>query len=507
MANELLRGNAGLPQAATSLDDQQWDQLRQLAESETGMELSGTRFPRLQEAVTKVVARHQSDIPLQRILADTRHHSVFLERVCAELTIGESFFLRNEHHFQALREHVVPDILKQNAASQEIRIWSAGCATGEEPYSLAILLDQMLQTDSSQVANWSILGTDLNPAFLERAREALYTQWSFRGTDINHDRNYFLPEGNKFRLHPRLRSSVHFSYLNLVKDVYPSPMTGTMALDLILFRNVAIYLKKEVTQAIIGRFHRALRPGGWLLLGETELNIASADGFEVKRFEQATLYQKTSERNERAKLAVAFPAPVLVDVSPPTQIADTPVATLPDWVPLPAARPETLSRPAPASWERIESFVQNRNFAEAERLIESVPSLQERGVLRLRYARSLLAGAEVERAHTMLDSCIVDDPLSVEPQLLKGSFAEEAGDLETAEQAYRRALFVDRFCPMAHFHLGLLQQKKGDLKAATRSFQLVQQMASKHEPHAVVEYGEGVCYGRLLEMTERILDF
>ncbi len=516
MPNEPPQGTARQGrQIPVSLDAPLWEQLHQAVEAETGMELSGNRFPRLQEAVARVVARQQSAVSLERILAQPRQRSAFLEQVCAELTVGESFFMRNEHHIRALREHVLPGILTQNEASREIRIWSAGCATGEEPYSLAILLDQVLDTPinqqskfKNQKSDWNvhILGTDLNPDFLARARNADYGQWAFRGTDINNDRNYFSPKGKRYQLHPRLRQWVRFNYLNLVKDVYPSPMTGTMALDLILFRNVAIYLKKEVTQAIIGRFHRALRPGGWLLLGETELNIASPDGFEVIHFDQTTFYRKAGERDASPKPAATLPVSVLADVSIRTPLSDPRVAEPPDWVPLPTARKTVAPAPAVSSWERIERCVANKDFAEAERMIGSVPTNKERAALRVRYAQSLLACAEVSRAHATLDACLVDEPLSLEAQLLRGSFAEEAGDLDAAEQAYRRALYVDRFCAMAHFHLGLVQQQRGDFEASQRTFQLVKRMAGEHEPHAVVEYGEGVCYGRLLEMADRFLD-
>src|SRR5947209_3349573 len=139
------------------------ERLRQLAEAETGMDLAGTRFPRLQTAVERILAS-QPGGNLDRLLARCEEHPAFLEALTAELTVGESFFFRNEHHFRALREQVLPDILRDNAAQREIRIWSAGCSTGEEPHSLAILLDQIL----SDRGHWqvSILGTDLNLAFL-----------------------------------------------------------------------------------------------------------------------------------------------------------------------------------------------------------------------------------------------------------------------------------------------------------------------------------------------------
>src|ERR1700681_1059759 len=203
----------------------QMEHLRRVAEAETGMDLAGTRFPRLQAAVERLLAQRPG-ADLDRILARADEHAAFLENLTAELTVGESFFLRNEHHMRALREQVLPEILRDNADQREVRVWSAGCATGEEPYSLAILLDQFL----ADRGHWqvSILGTDLNLAFLERARQARYRQWSFRQTDIHQDPRYFSPEGEWFALSPKVRGHVRFAYLNLVKDVYPSALTGTL---------------------------------------------------------------------------------------------------------------------------------------------------------------------------------------------------------------------------------------------------------------------------------------
>ena len=315
-----------------------WDHTRQWVESETGMDLSGSRFIRLRDAVSKSLGRPDPETVLRGILARPDQQAGFLERVTGQLTVGESFFFRNEHHFRALREQVLPQILAENGSRREVRVWSAGCATGEEPYSLAILLDQVL----SNHPGWqvSVLGTDLNPEFLQRAREARYRQWSFRQTDIHQNREYFKVEGDMYRLIDRLRERVRFAYLNLVKDVYPSPLTGTVGLDLILFRNVAIYLKPEVTAAILKRFYQALRPGGWLLLGETEVTATHPGDFEVRRFEHATLYRKTSDRSSGAVVdAVSSPPPALAGVTMSSGFGLPNVPPpLPEWVPLPRSR-------------------------------------------------------------------------------------------------------------------------------------------------------------------------
>ena len=387
---------------SSDLSSANWDQLRQMAEAETGMDLAGSRFPRLQEAVRKLLPAQSSSAELQRVMSQPDTRTRFLERLTVQLTVGESFFFRNEHHFRTLRETVIPAIVRDNADRRELRIWTAGCATGEEPYSLAILLDQVLGAQS----HWqiSILGTDLNPEFLERARQARYRQWSFRQTNIHQDRNYFTQEGDLFCLVPRVRSCVRFAYLNLVKDVYPSPLTGTLGLDLILFRNVAIYLKPEVTRAILQRFHQALRPGGWLLLGETELNLMPTEGFEVRRFDQATFHQKATDRLSSTQPLSPPTVPVLATILPNSGAGIPTVPILPDWVPLPTPRSRRLDRPRPATTtarsslaatatsetstcDRIERCHSHRDFAEAERIIDRIPALADRAATRLRYLR------------------------------------------------------------------------------------------------------------------------
>ncbi len=500
-----------------------WDRTRQWVESETGMDLSGSRFSRLRDAFAKSVEGRDPEAVLRGIVTRPDQQVGFLERLTGQLTVGESFFFRNEHHFRVLRETVLPQIIADNSARREVRVWSAGCATGEEPYSLAILLDQVLGSASSWTA--SVLGTDLNPEFLSRAREGRYRQWSFRQTTINQNREYFHVEGDTYRLVDRLREHVRFATLNLVKDVYPSPLTGTAGLDLVLFRNVAIYLKPEVTAAILKRFYQALRPGGWLLLGETEVTAAHPGDFEVRRFEHATLFRKTSDRSSSAMNdAVTSLPPALAGVSLSSSLRLPNVPELPEWVPLPRSRavpvnntgsgrspnlplslaPDARSQDA-LVWEQIEQAMTAGNLEEAERRVERIPMIKQRASLRLRFVRSLMARGDVARARRMLDLCLKEEPLLLEAQLLKAGFAEEAGDLAAAEQACRRALYIDPSAPMAHFQLALVLEHKGDGTAVARSLKTTMKLIAGRDPHALVEFGDGVCYGRLKEMIALLM--
>lgn len=494
----------------------QLEQIRPWVEAETGMDFSGNRASRLADAVDKVLQRRAAPVNLGRLLASSLQRGIFLEQLAAELTVGETFFLRNEHHFQALRDHVVPEILRENSDQRELRVWSAGCASGEEPYSLAILLHQILGPHH----DWrvSILGTDLNPEFLARARQGVYRPWSFRQTDIQENRTYFTRSGDSYQVAPQVRETVRFAYLNLVKDVYPSPLTGTLGLDLIVFRNVAIYLKPEVTKRIIERFLRALRPGGWLLLGEAEVSLAPTSGFKVRRFDRATLHQKARDagpaidrpRTSMPVLADLVVAPSRISKGDPTaapQRTDfTPAPNLPDWIPLPGKQADG-GHATESTVQQIERLLAESKFDEAERAIERIGDKPKRAASRFRLTQELLASAAVAKARQMLDRCLADEPLMIEAQLLQASFAEEAGDLDKAEQAYRRALYIDRNCPLAHFHLALVRQRKGDVAGAERCVQTTLKLIENTDPHEPVAYGEGVCCGRLKEMAQVILTF
>jgi chemotaxis protein methyltransferase CheR len=492
-------------QNSKGVDSAQWEQLRELVEAETGMDLSDNRVLRLRDAVEKVLATHNPPRSLGQILADPDYRGVFLEHVTAQLTVGETFFFRNEHHFQALAEQVFPQIQRENKANKEIRIWAAGCSTGEEPYSLAILLDGLLASG----AGWhvSILATDLNSEFLERARRGLYREWSFRGTEVHRDRRYFVPEGKRYRLLPRILKRVRFAYLNLIKDVYPSPLNGTLGLDLIVFRNVAIYLKAEIVNAIIDRFYRSLRPGGWLLLGETELNLAGTRQFDVQRFGQAIFYRKQSETAASDKPAgpalpdSLLPAPWPLSAAPAPPPRDIAQQTRLEAL---ASRDDGRSTPPPLE-ERLEHHLNRREFTESERLIDAVSARKERAKARLRYVLHLLSCARIRQAREMLEKCLSEDPLQIEAHLLQASLAEEAGDPAEAERAYRRALYLDRQCAIAHFHLALVQQGQGNFENSRRSLKTVLELTENRDPNGLAEHSDGVCHGRLREMAEMVL--
>ena len=164
-----------------------------------------------------------------------------IEILASYLTIGETYFFREKQTFEILEERILADLIKTRRQNERrLRIWSAGCCTGEEPYSIAMLLSKMLP----DLKDWniSILATDINPRFLHKASEGVYSKWSFRDCPQGVKERYFRKaKEDRLEILPDIKKMVTFSYLNLVEDSYPSLSNCTNAMDVIFCRNVLMY--------------------------------------------------------------------------------------------------------------------------------------------------------------------------------------------------------------------------------------------------------------------------
>src|SRR6185369_2626284 len=211
------------------------------------------------------------------------------------LTIGETYFLRDPQSFHALEKHILPEIIR-NRRTKSLRIWSAGCSTGEEPYSIAILLSRILPDPD----DWNImlLATDINPVALERGRQGIYGNWSFRDAPPWLMDYFRKRKDGRFEIIPTIRKMVRFSYLNLAEDGYPSLLNSTNAIDIIFCRNVMLYFEPALIEKMIVKFHNTLQDGGWLFVSPTEVSCRTFGGFTCKRFPGAFAYRKGDKDGE-----------------------------------------------------------------------------------------------------------------------------------------------------------------------------------------------------------------
>ena len=214
-----------------------------------------------------------------------------MDVLIAQLTIGETYFFRDEEQFAAIRDIILPDILARNRRSKRLLIWSAGCATGAEPYSLAILLSREL---ANQIAGWKITihATDLNRTFLDRAEEGKFRAVAMRSTPDQVKRDCFSKEGLTWIIHPRYKKWISFHHMNLLESDFSTAFPADADFDLILCRNVMIYFSREVNRRLIGQFHQSLGEGGWLVVGASECSLDNLKLFRTVPTAGATLFQK-----------------------------------------------------------------------------------------------------------------------------------------------------------------------------------------------------------------------
>jgi len=175
-----------------------------------------------------------------------------IEILASHLTVGETYFFREPAHFEVIRHEVIPDVLRRRGPGHKLRVWSAGCASGEEAYSLAIAVEEAGLADRAH-----ILGTDISRAALAAAREASYGTWSLRGVDDGLVRRYFRRAQDRRLLDERISKRVAFEFLNLALDAYPSVAAGVWGMDLILCRNVLIYFDRQTIARVARGFHHA----------------------------------------------------------------------------------------------------------------------------------------------------------------------------------------------------------------------------------------------------------
>lgn len=207
-----------------------------------------------------------------------------------EITIGETCFFRSPPQLDALRQIIIPKVLESKAAlpTRRLRIWSAGCSTGEEPYTLSMLL---LEEARGRLKDWTIeiLATDLNERSLAHAKNAIYGTYSTRNVTPEYRSKFFVPAAELLQVQPQVRASVAFSRLNLSDD---GRMTFMKGLDVIFCCNVLIYFDLISKRRVIQHFYNNLLPHGYLFLGHSESLYGVSNDFQLVHLPGATAYIK-----------------------------------------------------------------------------------------------------------------------------------------------------------------------------------------------------------------------
>ena len=202
------------------------------------------------------------------------------------LTIHETYFFREEKQLTAFKEEILPELADRKQKERLLRIWSAGCSTGEEPYTISMLIKEQ---DAFKGWDVEIFGSDISQRVLQSARRGIYQRSAFRSTDPRYMANYFHKEGTAYRIDDRIKESVTFLGLNLM-DMHKLALISMM--DVIFCRNVIIYFDKTAKKKVIEVFYQKLRDHGYLLLGHSESLINISTAFALRHLKHDLVYQK-----------------------------------------------------------------------------------------------------------------------------------------------------------------------------------------------------------------------
>ena len=209
---------------------------------------------------------------------------------------GETYFLRDSGQFTLLRGTLLPELIERRKTEKLMRIWSAGCSTGEEAYSLAILVDQLIPFREGWRV-W-ILGTDINPRAIVQARRGIYGQWAFRMVDSELRQQYFLEDADQWILRNDIRDLVTFRCVNVVSDEFPSPAMGIYDMDLILCRNVFLYFHQQAIEDVVEKMIDTLSVGGYLVTGHNELRSETVNRLHARVYPDSIIYQRREDYSD-----------------------------------------------------------------------------------------------------------------------------------------------------------------------------------------------------------------
>jgi chemotaxis protein methyltransferase CheR len=394
-----------------------------------------------------------------------------IEVLASHLTVGETYFFREKKSLEALEDHILPELLRaRRGAERRLRIWSAGCCTGEEPYSVAMLLDRLIP--DAKAWNVTILATDINPRFLRKAAEGVYGEWSFRDTPgWIRERFFKALRGGRFELDPHVRRRVTFSHLNLADDVYPSLLNNTNAMDVILCRNVLMYFTAERARQVAANFHRSLVDGGWLIVSPTETANAQFSPFSAVQFPGAVLYRRAGAAAPRLA-AIEYQPPATQILFPPEPA--TPQAKLPE---------ETVAAAAAAAAPRTPG--------DAGELARS--------------ARSCANEGRLAEASDWCEKAIAADRLNPAHYYLLATIRHEQGQLDAAAQSLTRALYLDAEFALAYFAMGNLRLSQGRRPEAERHFTNALAVLRTRAQDEILPESDGLTAGRLAEIIASVM--
>jgi chemotaxis protein methyltransferase CheR len=441
-----------------------------------------------------------------RLLLDPVNGAAEVERLVNALTINETHFFRDAAQMEALRTRVLPDIIERRRFIRTMRIWSAGCSTGEEPYTLAIMLRDLLP----DIENWSItiLATDINTQALNKARVGLFTDSSFREERAKQMKTrFFIRRESRYEVVPEIQRMVTFKQLNLAEDDFPSYDTNTMLMDLIVCRNVTIYFPNELTRKLAGKFYNALAENGWLVVGHSEHSMGTYNQFQIHNMPDAILYQRVLNPDNRSldwkqmeellnqsKTPQTAPFKKKADtyIPPPPVSASRPVPTRP----LPAVEPQP--DPIQIAQELMENGENVKALQKLLALDKAEPSNPDIcGLIGKIYADM----GEWKSAEEWCVKTISRQKLNRSAHYILALVYQHQGRIDEAVSYMKKVIYIDASYILGHVALADLYYAQRQMPPALKSLDNARRFLSQGQPEEIVTDSGGITKRVLLDLV------
>ncbi|MBS3956758.1 MAG: tetratricopeptide repeat protein [Clostridiales bacterium] len=429
-------------------------------------------------------------------LASLREYLDLLQRDDTEfrelmnlVTINETSFFRFPAQFSAMRDFVVPEILeRKDARNQAFRVWSAGCSTGEEPYSIAMtLIDAGIEGAGHRL---EVTGTDVSSSALAKAQAGWYPARALTNVAPEILTRFFDPTGDGYHIRQDVRKIVDFGYHNLIKEPYPIGLMGNW--DIIFCRNVTIYFRLESTRRVVNNFFESLNPGGYLFIGHSETLTSITDRFVPVEVGGVFLYRKPvprpaysfAERIEAARRgrsqqlgteasvrASRTPAAQTMSPAPPNTVHGESLTN--------ASLAASLEHSSGHDGESVDELLRQAREASADGRTSDVLGLATRALAlepscAEAYLLAAFAHADTGDFASALDEsnrALDIDPLLASARYVLGLIYLRTDRLDEAMFEFKRTIYTDSDFVLAHLNLGNLYRARGAIEDACREYE------------------------------------
>jgi chemotaxis protein methyltransferase CheR len=421
----------------------------------------------------------------------TPFNQKMLELMVGYLTIGETYFFRESASFAVVEHDIIPELMRTAPIGKKhIRIWSAGCSTGEEPYSIAMLLYKM--REKLEGYDITILATDINHNSLTKAKKGVYSEWSFRSTSSWIKDNYFnkTVKGH-YEVKPEIKKMVEFSYLNLAEDHYPSMINDTNAMNIIFCRNVLMYFKPDTARSIVDRLSLSMNKDAWLFVSACESSNSIFKQLHIENRPGVICYRNKKETVNKQSIHKMI-SPIKHKISRLNPIKKPGLSG-----------PIKINKTFDVSKELYHKGFYDEAYIELKEFLVHTPNdTKAIGLI----CRILANKGKLGEALNYAESGLTIDKLDDVLHYLKAVILIEKNLEEDAIKSLKNAIYINQNFIVAYFTLGNIFTQKGDKKAAQMYFNSALSLIENLEENAVIPETDGLSADRFREIIQSTID-